>query len=150
MKKTEIILILLLFFVASVYHFVTPETINDDSNVEIIIHVEGKYQEKIVFNKIPSVDDVLKHYKLENIYSYNTKKILEHNQTFYIPIEKLNISLNNATIEQLDTLPGVGIATATKIIEYRSNYKFEIFEDLQNVDGIGYKKYLELRKYVWL
>lgn len=53
--------------------------------------------------------------------------------------ERLNI--NEATQEQLQELPGIGPATAQKIIDYRSVQPFETVEQLMEVDGIGPKTF---------
>jgi competence protein ComEA len=56
------------------------------------------------------------------------------------------ISLNSATAEQLDTLDGVGPATAQKILEYRRQHGgFRSVDDLGEVPGIGPKKLAALR-----
>lgn len=56
------------------------------------------------------------------------------------------ININSAQIEELITLPGVGEATANKIIEYRKeNGKFQKIEDLKNVPGIGDSKYENIK-----
>jgi competence protein ComEA len=56
------------------------------------------------------------------------------------------VSLNSATAEQLDTLDGVGPATARKIIEWRSQHGgFRSVADLGQVPGIGPKKLAALR-----
>lgn len=55
------------------------------------------------------------------------------------------INLNRATVDQLDTLPGIGPVTAGKIIAWRDqNKKFSRVEELQEVPGIGPKSYAEL------
>lgn len=59
------------------------------------------------------------------------------------------ISLNSATAEQLDTLDGVGPATAQKILEYRTTHGgFASVDDLAQIPGIGPKKLEALRKQV--
>jgi competence protein ComEA len=56
------------------------------------------------------------------------------------------VSLNSATPEQLDTLDGVGPATARKIIEWRTAHGgFRSVADLGQVPGIGPKKLAALR-----
>lgn len=50
------------------------------------------------------------------------------------------IGLSQATVEQLDTLDGIGPATAEKIIKYRDeNGGFGSVDELANVPGIGPK-----------
>ena len=56
------------------------------------------------------------------------------------------INLNTATIEQLDSLPGIGRKTAELIIEYRTKSGgFKRIEELMNVKGIGEKSFLKLK-----
>ncbi|CDA15919.1 MAG: helix-hairpin-helix domain-containing protein [Clostridia bacterium] len=59
--------------------------------------------------------------------------------------EKVNINTANQT--ELETLPGIGTATAEKIIDYRNkNGKFSSIEDIQNVKGIGNAKYENIKE----
>jgi competence protein ComEA len=59
------------------------------------------------------------------------------------------VNLNTATPEELDKLPGVGPATATAIVQYRSSHgPFASVEDLASVRGIGPAKLEQLRELV--
>jgi competence protein ComEA len=58
--------------------------------------------------------------------------------------EKVNI--NTASVEQLQTLPGIGPSLAKTIIEYRTKTgKFNKIEELINVKGIGEKKFQRIK-----
>ncbi|MEY2568029.1 MAG: competence protein ComEA [Actinomycetota bacterium] len=59
------------------------------------------------------------------------------------------VDLNTATADQLDTLPGVGPATAQAILQYRSEHgRFRSVDDLLDVPGIGDAKLEHLRALV--
>lgn len=56
------------------------------------------------------------------------------------------VDLNKATAAELERLPGIGPATAARIIEYRDRSGgFKKIEDLMNVQGIGERRFLDLR-----
>jgi len=59
------------------------------------------------------------------------------------------LNLNTAKAADLEKLPGIGAATAARIIEYRDqNGPFKKVEDLMNVKGIGEKTFLKLKPLV--
>ena len=56
------------------------------------------------------------------------------------------VNLNTATVEQLQTLPGIGAVTAKTIIEYRTKVgKFNKVEEIINVKGIGEKTFQKIK-----
>ncbi len=56
------------------------------------------------------------------------------------------VNINTATLEELDTLPGIGPSTAQKIIDYRNeNGPFLSIEDVLNVSGIGPATYEDIK-----
>lgn len=59
------------------------------------------------------------------------------------------IDLNTATVQQLDTLPGIGPVTAAAIVAWReANGKFNSVDQLAEVDGIGPARLEKLRALV--
>ncbi|MFF2957247.1 helix-hairpin-helix domain-containing protein [Kitasatospora sp. NPDC057965] len=60
---------------------------------------------------------------------------------------KQPVSLNHATLEQLDTLPGVGPTLAQRILTFRASHggTFRSLDQLRQVSGIGERTYTEIR-----
>ncbi|WP_443333134.1 helix-hairpin-helix domain-containing protein [Streptomyces sp. CB03234] len=59
------------------------------------------------------------------------------------------VSLNTATVEQLDTLPGVGPVLAQHIVDYRTRHGgFRSVDELREVNGIGERRFADLQSLV--
>lgn len=73
--------------------------------------------------------------KTDNSISNEEKEVIEG-----------KINLNTATIDELQTLSGIGESKAKAIIEYRENVgKFGVIEDLMKVTGIGEALYEKIK-----
>ena len=79
---------------------------------------------------------------------------ISNSQNNVIPNNNTNnqngkININTATIQELDQIPGVGEATANKILTYRDEVgKFKSIEEIKNVSGIGEKKYENMKEFI--
>jgi competence protein ComEA len=63
------------------------------------------------------------------------------------PLKPVNI--NAATSEELQQVPGIGPATAEKILQMRKSYGlFKSVDDLLAIKGIGKKRLDKMRKYL--
>ena len=59
------------------------------------------------------------------------------------------VSLNEASREELETLPGIGPGLATRIVEHRERHgRFRRAEHLLLVRGISERRFLELRPHL--
>jgi competence ComEA-like helix-hairpin-helix protein len=59
------------------------------------------------------------------------------------------VNINAATSEELQQVPGIGPATAEKILQMRKSYgAFKSVDDLLAIKGIGKKRLDKMRKYL--
>lgn len=59
-----------------------------------------------------------------------------------VSVQMAKVNLNQANLEQLESIKGVGPALAERISTYRKeNGNFKTVEDLRNVKGIGQAKF---------
>lgn len=80
------------------------------------------------------------------IYSFDeSREVQQQSQS----AEAGKVNINKADSSELQTVPGIGPATAQKIIEYRQNNGgFDSLEDLKNVKGIGEKTFESMKEYI--
>ena len=114
----------------------------DLNNINLAIRVKDE-----VHYIIPKIGEA----KQEDLKDVNNTKDIENaeikNENTAKDSSKINI--NTATLEELDKLPGVGEATANKIISHREeNGQFKTIEDIKNVNGIGDKKFEKMKELI--
>jgi comEA protein len=74
---------------------------------------------------------------------------LAHRAVNVTPRTSSPIPINTATLEQLDSLPGIGPALAARIIQFREeNGPFKSIDDLLNVRGIGPALLAKIRDHI--
>lgn len=114
----------------------------DLNNINLAIRV--KDEEHYIIPKIGEA-------KQEDLKDVNNTKDIENAEIKNENTAKdsLKININTATLEELDKLPGVGEATANKIISHREeNGQFKTIEDIKNVNGIGDKKFEKMKELI--
>lgn len=146
------------------------EDIKEDSEKKV--HISGEINQEGVYiiDDGERLDDLIKQAggltSEANFNSLNLAMKLEDQMKIYIPnkneipAEELTtqivtspelsnnsdkININQASKEELMTLPNIGEKRAEAIIEYRNVNKFENIEDIKNVTGIG-DKFFEAMK----
>ncbi len=146
----------------------TPEQSQEDSSEQIVVDLRGA----IVNPGIYKLDSDVRMYELikkaggfkeANQECVNQAQILSDEQLIIIPSSneecsnvststdnnEAKLNINEATVEQLTTLPGIGQTRAQQIIDYRdTNGKFKSIDDLKNVNGIGEQTFLNISELI--
>ncbi|MDY0211021.1 MAG: helix-hairpin-helix domain-containing protein [Acholeplasma sp.] len=133
------------------------ETISVPSLIEIQLYGEIN---------LPGVYKVQKGTTYQTLFNYALGPTLEADLTSFnlsepileavrIEIPRLDevalvkININQASIIELMTLPGIGEVTANRIVDYRNqNGAFIAIEALKNVSGIGEQTFEKLKRFI--
>lgn len=128
-------------------------TVDKDTRLGEAIEVAGGVEEDADLNRVNMALKVKDeyHYIIPKIGEDISAESLvsgngEENNPYDNEVNKTKININKASLKELDDLPGVGEATANKIIKYREeNGKFNSVEEIKNVNGIGDKKFEDIK-----
>lgn len=102
----------------------------DQESVNLALKLEDE-----MMVRVPSVNDT------EINVDYNNQ-ILGISGTDQVDM----VNINTASLEELQTLSGIGPKTAEKIVDFRENEKFQTIEDIMNVNGIGEKTFDDIKE----
>ena len=130
-------------------------TLNDSDRLATAVEKVGGTTKKADLNSVNmavKLQDEM-HYiipKIGEVTKENESKLETNNSIEQGEVSKTSqININTATIEELDKLPGVGEATANKIVNHRNdNGEFKNIEEIKNVNGIGDKKFEDMKNLI--
>ena len=124
--------------------------LKEGSRVRDLINLAGGLTEdadenKIYYSKVLSDEDCIRVYKIGE-----TEDGTVASEEKSSGVNKNGIiNINKATMEELQTLPGIGEVKAKNIITYREEKgSFKSVDELSNIDGIGVKTVDKLRDMV--
>lgn len=152
----------------------------EEEKTQIVIHITGQVinQGIVKLEEGSRVIDAIEKAggatKEANLSKINLAYLLEDGMKLYVPSvndkeeeeqtlsistngknenakQTLKVNINTATSEELQKLPGIGEAMASRIITYRKeNGKLSKLEDLKNVSGIGEAKFNNIKNYIYI
>jgi competence protein ComEA len=147
----------------------TQSVVNISRNkAKIYIHVSGAVKLQGVF-QLKSGDRMIDLLKMAEITqdadldSINLAELLSDGQKIFVPCRKYanisdnsgvpqgknqqnKVNINIADEKELDSLPGIGLTTAKRIVEHRQKIRsFSNIEQIKDVQGITKKKFESLK-----
>ena len=82
---------------------------------------------------------------IEKFYSKNNNHSKENSAQ---NMDQQCININNASTDDLQTIPGIGPKRALDISNYRSEQPFDTIDEIKNVSGIGDKTFDTMKSYI--
>ena len=145
MKRTLLFFCTIIFFVFTCFNRYTPIDLKLAKPTLMDVEIKGAISNPGVYTlkRNSSISTLIKRSGplLENADTSRISftHILQDQDVVVIPeIKGIKlISLNSATKEELQTLPGIGPSIAQRIIDYRESSTFQTLEQIKDVKGIG-------------
>lgn len=145
MKRTLLFFCTIIFFVFTCFNRYTPIDLKLAKPTLMEVEIKGAISNPGVYTlkRNSSISTLIKRSGplLENADTSRISftHILKDQDVVVIPeIKGIKlISLNSATKEELQTLPGIGPSIAQRIIDYRESSTFQTLEQIKDVKGIG-------------
>lgn len=147
--------------------FLEEEQEGTESNKkEIVVEIKGEIknpdvywvkEESIIEDLILIAGGLTDEADIESI---NRAEMLKNHQSIVIPnkneqktVGKIStsgknnlVNINTASVNELDSLPGIGASRAEDIVKYREdNNGFKSIEEIKNITGIGESIYEKLK-----
>lgn len=116
---------------------------------EDVVIISSKSKVKQDNNKLVSTATIPIN-KTSTIIKSTTTKNSDNKDNYKeeIKSDAKTISLNNATLEELMTLNGIGEKKAMSIIEYREKTPFKEIEEIKSISGIGESIFAKIKDYI--
>ncbi len=150
-----LLFILLVFFLSPVSSGIDLLS-QDEGDIEVEIKGEVVSEGVYTLPCYSTIEDLLElagTLESADLSGINLTTTLKDHDVIVVPAvsETTLISINSATVEQLQELSGIGPTIAERIVEYRNYYGFfQSLEDIKNVKGIGDKIYEKIKDYICL
>lgn len=159
MKKTLLFFSLFVFFVFTFFNRYTPVSLALVKPTTIQVEIKGavknpgiytlKYESnvKALITASGGLLDSADDSNLSYLRILNDKDVIvvqEKNESVKL------ISINGASVEELDNLPGIGPSIASRIVEYRNEHTFTSLEQIKEVKGIGDSLFNKIKELICL
>ncbi len=121
---------------------------------EMVIIVYNKYEIEKLKKELTTTQTVIKYIEKEcscpdTINNACMKKADTTKKEETKASKDNKVSINTGTLEELQTIPGIGESKAQAIIEYREkNGNFNTIEEIKNISGIGESTFDKFKEYI--
>ena len=159
MKKALLFFSLFVFFVFTFFNRYTPVSLDLVKPTTIQVEIKGavknpgiytlKYESnvKALITASGGLLDSADDSNLSYLRILNDKDVIvvqEKKESIKL------ISINGASVEELDALPGIGPSIASRIVEYRNEHTFTSLEQIKEVKGIGDSLFNKIKELICL